>query len=302
MTAAVVWRQCGRLVALRQWFSVLQCDGRVSVSFPGSRAGSSRGSSGTHSKVPDATSTTLPDVLWVPGATASDMQVGRLVGKIGMLCRDSQRCVVGARGELCAARAIRSLAKATEASKAAIEVRVRWHDDPGDTRSLRFHSEMRYSLREFRSFWDSLGLSASQSRAEVVDPDSNDIHGASAAPAATTNRFSVTPHTVPQSLATAVASEVRKQGRVALVLNASSDSVLNAAAKALASIPHVSRPEGCNVKPMHLPAEAEEAAAVEVTERMRLRELGPSDLVCVLRWPQSRGATRIYAHLFHRHV
>lgn len=292
MAAVLLRRPRNHSLAARLWRSLSVCKATQACSAAGS--GRSTSLRGAASK---PTATTRPEVLWVPGAAANEQQVERFVGKIGMLCRSSGSCVVGARGQLSVARAVRSLAKASEAAKAAIEVRVRWHDDPGDARSLRFHAEMRYSLLEFRSAWESLGLSASRVPAELMDSSSG---AASGGVSAGIIRFAVTPHTVPQTLAVAAATEVRKRGRVAWALNASNDAVLNAAAKALATLPQACQSEGGQAQ--FAARSEEEAAAAAVLAQMQLKELGPNDLVCVLRWPQSKGGTRIYAHLFNRHA
>eukprot|EP00929_Paragymnodinium_shiwhaense_P102790 TRINITY_DN66021_c0_g1_i1.p1 TRINITY_DN66021_c0_g1~~TRINITY_DN66021_c0_g1_i1.p1 ORF type:complete len:116 (-),score=22.63 TRINITY_DN66021_c0_g1_i1:208-555(-) len=108
----------------------------------------------------------------------------------------------------------------------------------------------------------------------------------------------VTPKTSVYHLATALASEERKHGGAALALNASNDDVLALAAKALATLPHVARPsdeEPSNEGTSN--AVADKSANSDHGAPEAVRGL---DLACVLRWPQSRGATRIYAHIVHR--
>lgn len=197
-----------------------------------------------------------PPVIWSPGAKAAESQTDRLVGKIGALCKKyGSGFVLGSKGELATARAVRALAKASENRKSPLEFRVEWHVDPSEvpgntSRSLRFHAELRYTWSHFRRRWDLLSLSK-KAESKVLP---------------------VTPHTDVSRLATALATEERKAGRAALKLNPSSDAVLNVAAKALATLPHL-QPQA-NTK-------------------------GP-ELVCVMRWPATGDALWVYAHLFRR--
>jgi len=155
-----------------------------------------------------------PSILWSPGSSADETQTDRLAGKIGLLCRDSEgNCVIGSRGELTTARAIRALAKASELGKSAIVFRARWHADSEEERALRFYATMPYTFSVFKQNWKLL-----VGKARVLQ---------------------VTPHTGVHNLATAIAMEERKNGGVALKLNHKNDTVLAVAAKALATLPHL---------------------------------------------------------------
>lgn len=185
-----------------------------------------------------------PSVLWAPGEQANEDQTDRLAGKIGMLCRDGQGlCVVGSRGEVPTARAMRALAKASEWSKSPVEFRVRWHEDPENARSLRFYSEIRYSYTDFKRKWRSW-----------PEPP---------------RKLAVTPDSVVHKVATALCIEERKNGCAVLKLNPQNNKVMAIAAKCLATLPHLSQ----------IPQKG-------------------SDMVCVLRWPQSAGAKWVYAHVW----
>eukprot|EP00929_Paragymnodinium_shiwhaense_P077545 TRINITY_DN39937_c0_g1_i1.p1 TRINITY_DN39937_c0_g1~~TRINITY_DN39937_c0_g1_i1.p1 ORF type:complete len:206 (-),score=45.55 TRINITY_DN39937_c0_g1_i1:3-620(-) len=185
-------------------------------------------------------------------------QIHRLASKIGHTCRDESgdgKCVVGAMGEIPIANAFRALAEASELGKSPVEVRVRWEEEEGDERSLRFHTELRqnYNWKAFKERWSGLRQK----------------------PAVLT----VTPHTNVHRLGTALVTEQKKKGGVAIKLSHSSDYVLAIAAKALATMPHLAQ-----------------------TER-----LGGA-LVCVLRWPRLRESLVqedvdnkfIYAHILER--
>lgn len=190
-----------------------------------------------------------PSVLWSPGGQADEGQTDRLAGKIGVLCRDGKGlCVIGARGELPVARALRALAKASEYGKSAIEFRTRWHEDPGNERSLRFYAEMPYTWSAFKLRWKPL-----QGKVRVMP---------------------ITPHSSVHKVATAMATEQRKVGAVALKINHKNDTVMAIAAKALATLPHSAQSE----------------------------ELGMA-LACVLRWPMisdEAAGKFIYAHVVDR--
>lgn len=182
------------------------CGARGCSSTPPSSSGEGEGKS------------TRPSVLWSLKAEADDAQIQRLAGKIGLLCRDGEGlCVVGARGEASTAHALRAIAAASELGKSPVEFRVRWHEDPGEERSLRFYGEMRYPWTAFKSMWKGFGK-------EV-------------------NVRSVTPHTDVHRLATALAMEQRFRGAVALKLHYANSTVLSVAAKALATLPYVQQYE-----------------------------------------------------------
>lgn len=157
-----------------------------------------------------------PEILWAPGGKAEESQTDRLAGKIGVLCRDGEGlCVVGARGELPAARVLRAVAKASERGKSAIEFRVRWQEEASDERSLRFYTEIRETWREFKRRWAAL---PERPTVLIVTPKSN-VH----------------------RVATAAATEQRYKRGVALKLDARNDSVLSTAAKVLATMPHMAQ-------------------------------------------------------------
>lgn len=188
-----------------------------------------------------------PEILWSPGGDRDDERIRRLAGKIGILCRDGEGlCVVGARGEASTAHAVRALATGSELGKSPVEFRARWQEEDEQARSLRFYCELRYTWTAFKEMWKPFN-----GKARVLP---------------------VTPHTGVHRLATALVTEQRVKGAAVLKLNYSNDSVLNIAAKALATMPHL----------------AQNAA------------LG-SSLVCVVRW-NIRGpeSTFAYAHLFRR--
>ncbi|CAE8634302.1 unnamed protein product [Polarella glacialis] len=161
-------------------------------------------------------------------------------------CRDFEGyCVIGARGEAASANALRSLARASELGKSPIEFRARWHEDPGDERSLRFYAEICETWSDFKKRW------------KAID--------------GTPRVLPVTPHTSVHQLATAVATDQRKVGGVALKLNHKNATVMAIAAKVLATLPHLAQNEeiGCG-------------------------------LVCVLRWPmieKPEAAKFVYAHV-----
>lgn len=202
-----------------------------------------------------------PEVLWAPGGQADESQTQRLARKIGMLCRKSGGlCVVGSRGELPTARAMRALAVASEAEKAPVEFGVRWHEDPGDGRSLRFYAEMRCNWSKFRRRWDARSA----------------VEGG-------IRPMPVTPNTPVYWLATALVRQVRNQSGAALSLNPHNNAVMNITAKALATMPYAAQ-EGAHRK---------DVLAGGTTG---------ADLVCVLRWPKSHGAMRVYAHVMRRAV
>lgn len=206
-----------------------------------------------------------PEVLWSPGEKADETQTQRLAGKIGILCRDSQSvCVVGARGELPTARAMRAIAQASELGLSALEVQAFWHRDPGDERSLRLRVERRYPWTSFKRRW-------------------------AASFAGKVQLLPVTPHTDVHRLALALVTEQRKVGGVVLKLNPKNSTVMSIAAKALATLPHVAtdevRQRGSSSEPLR-----QEALA--------------APLVCVLRWPKIQNveaAKFVYAHLLKRH-
>lgn len=165
-----------------------------------------------------SSSSDAPPVLWPPGRKAPESQTDLLAGKIGTICRStSGLCVIGARGELSTARAMRALAKGSDLGKSPLEFRVRWHEEPNDERSLRFYTEIRYTWTAFKKSWKRMG-------GEV-------------------RVLTVTPHTSVHKLATAVVIEERRSDAVALKLNSLNDSVLATAAKALATLPHLAQME-----------------------------------------------------------
>eukprot|EP00928_Gymnodinium_smaydae_P018655 TRINITY_DN17109_c1_g1_i1.p2 TRINITY_DN17109_c1_g1~~TRINITY_DN17109_c1_g1_i1.p2 ORF type:complete len:216 (-),score=39.82 TRINITY_DN17109_c1_g1_i1:84-731(-) len=187
-----------------------------------------------------------------------------------MLCRKGQDgCLLGSRGELPTARALRALARVSEAEKAPLEFTTIWHVDPGNARSLRFRAKMRYSWAFFHRSWASLVARSAAGSSSSSSGSGNPGDGTSFVP------LPVTPQTEVSRLALALVTEARKTGRVALQLNPSNDAVLNVAAKALAT-----------------------ASALEEEDCLRAGTQAKAPLVCVLRWPKSRGAARIYAHIF----
>mmetsp|Transcript_56804 Transcript_56804/g.164531 ORF Transcript_56804/g.164531 Transcript_56804/m.164531 type:complete len:247 (-) Transcript_56804:3-743(-) len=166
------------------------------------------------------------DILWAPGIAAEEEQSDKLAGKIGVLCRNGESpCIVGARGALATARAVRALAKASEFGKSPLEFRVRWHQDSDenrdtDERALRFYIELRYTWTDFKLRWQTLRETSTGGHIPMLR---------------------VTPHTKVHSLATAMATEQRVKGGVILQLSHSNDAVINIGAKALATLPHVAQ-------------------------------------------------------------
>merc|ERR1712039_592157 len=84
----------------------------------------------------------------------------------------------------------------------------------------------------------------------------------------------VTPKTLPSKLSHAIIVQARKHHRVALELNPNNDTVMAVAARAL--------------------------SILKAREPSADHEAVEPGLLCVMRWPQSRGAARVYAHIFHR--
>eukprot|EP00927_Polykrikos_kofoidii_P035518 TRINITY_DN30087_c0_g1_i1.p1 TRINITY_DN30087_c0_g1~~TRINITY_DN30087_c0_g1_i1.p1 ORF type:complete len:304 (+),score=35.77 TRINITY_DN30087_c0_g1_i1:42-953(+) len=262
------------------------------------------------------------DILWSPGIHADESKTKRLAGKVGMLCRQGGSCTVGSKGELPTARAMRAIAKASEDEKAPIEFTVRWHEDPGGGRSLRFFATNRSDWSAFHRLWKKLAPTERSSRTSSVGPNSKPLPKAttpipaaatagtkavisaqgseSKLDASTAGVFPVTPKTSVQGLALAMVSEERKHQRVALALNPNNDTVMSIAAKALATLPVASQPP----KPSPLPessAESEVHGDVSSSQLQPRRGHGRGDnLVCVLRWPRSHGQGRVYAHVFTR--
>lgn len=209
-----------------------------------------------------------PEILWAPGWRAEEDQTEKLAVKLGLLCRRGRGpCLLGSKGELSTARAMRAIAIASEARKAPLEFRVRWQEEghpaeeardaaggataPRAMRWLRFHAQMRYDWAAFRRHWEQ----GAQGRSRPMP---------------------VTPQTAPLSLAVALVTEARKRGGAALSLNPHNDAVMSVAAKALAALPRAAGQNSATEDP---------------------GELQDTDLVCVLRWPQTHGAARVYAHV-----
>eukprot|EP00440_Ansanella_granifera_P039985 gb/GFBE01043368.1/.p1 GENE.gb/GFBE01043368.1/~~gb/GFBE01043368.1/.p1 ORF type:complete len:247 (+),score=49.89 gb/GFBE01043368.1/:1-741(+) len=181
---------------------------------------------GTRCRHVGATPSPEADLLWAPGQYQEhdDKRYERLAGKIGLKCREyNGYCVIGARGEAAVANALRGLARASELGKSPVEFRVRWHEDPGDERSLRFYAEICETWSDFKKRW--------------------------AANKETPKPLEVTPHTSVHKLATAVVINQRKIGGAALKLNYKNDTVMSIAGKALASLPHLAHHEdlGCGL-------------------------------------------------------
>lgn len=167
-------------------------------------------------------SNSRPSLLWSPGELAREEQVDRLAGKIGVLCRDGEGlCIIGARGEVSTARAMRALARASEVGKSPIEFKVRWQEDEGGQRSIRFYAEMPYSWTEFKRRWSRL---RKQLKTDLP-------------------MLSVTPRTGVHKLATALASQQRQKGAAVIRLNYNNNTVMSIAAKALATLPHLAQSE-----------------------------------------------------------
>ncbi|CAK9102946.1 unnamed protein product [Durusdinium trenchii] len=84
-------------------------------------------------------------ILWAPGMrqVGDDQCHVRLGGKIRLMCTEPNGyCVVGARGEVAVANAMRSLAWASEVAQSPLDFKVRWQEEPGDMRSLRFFCDI----------------------------------------------------------------------------------------------------------------------------------------------------------------
>mmetsp|Transcript_1144 Transcript_1144/g.2317 ORF Transcript_1144/g.2317 Transcript_1144/m.2317 type:complete len:254 (+) Transcript_1144:44-805(+) len=166
-------------------------------------------------------------LLWAPGAASKgsdEQRFDRLAGKIGVQCRDLRgHSVIGARGEAALANALRGLARASELGKSPVEFRARWHEDPGDERSIRFYAEICETWTDFKKRWAALKE--------------------------TPRAFQVTPHTSVHKLATAVVTNQRKIGGAALKLNYKNDTVMATAGKVLATLPHLTQHEdlGCGL-------------------------------------------------------
>lgn len=201
--------------------------------------------------------------LWAPGERAEEEQAQGLAGDLGMHCRGRHgSCKVGAKGDLAIACAMRAIAQASEAENAPLEFRVHWQE--GAQNAAQGQPEPGRWLQfqaEMRYNWSTFRHHWDASSQERRKP------------------MPVTPATAPLGLARALLTEERKRGGAALALNPNNDAVMSVAAKALAELPHAAARGG-----------AEESS------------LEPPDagIVCVLRWPRSRGAARVYAHVFRR--
>eukprot|EP00927_Polykrikos_kofoidii_P030891 TRINITY_DN26571_c0_g2_i1.p1 TRINITY_DN26571_c0_g2~~TRINITY_DN26571_c0_g2_i1.p1 ORF type:complete len:421 (-),score=65.20 TRINITY_DN26571_c0_g2_i1:318-1580(-) len=190
----------------------------------GTRRTAATFSAGDSGDLPATESQKLPQLLWAPGAASDESSTDSLAGKIAAICgKKNGFCVVGSRGELPTARTMRALAKASETGSSPIEFRARWHEEPDDRRSLRFHAELGQTWSEFKAKWLTLN-------------DGKPIQA-----------LSVTQQTTVHKLATALATEQRKQGGALLRVSHKSNTVLNIAAKALATLPHMAQTEalGC---------------------------------------------------------
>lgn len=163
--------------------------------------------------------TKRPLILWAPGEKASEDKTDRLAGKIGILCREDKGryCIVGSRGRLPSARAMRALAKAGELGKSPIQFQTRWHEEADDSRALRFYAELFLTWKEFKE-----KMAAFPERP---------------------THLSVTPHTDVHGLATAIVMEQRKKGSVVIRLKTTNDAVCYTCARALATLPHVAQSE-----------------------------------------------------------
>jgi len=238
-----------------------------------------------------------PEVLWAPGVRAPETQTEKLARKLKMLCRRGQGpASVGAKGEMSSARALRAIALASEA-EAPLEFSVRWREpdevasssqprDGGSSSAwLCFDVESHYNWTAFRQFWDSPALDSS-----VASSSSSAVGPAVGRADRAGKPMSVTPNTVPSGLAKAVLTEERKHRRVALALNPNNDTVMSTVAHALAELPRLAASG-------HTPDGGARGEG-QVT-RQPIADDG-SDLVCILRWPQTRGAARVYAHILRR--
>lgn len=155
-------------------------------------------------------------MLWAPGSTANEESIDRFTKKIGHICDDGLEavCVIGSRGELPTATVMRSIAQVSEMKGSPIQFRVRWHEDPGNERSLRFFAEKRENWASFKERFAQLGK---------LEP------------------MAVTPNTEIHNLAVAMVTRERKEGGAVLKLNPQNHTVLHIAAKALATLPHLAQ-------------------------------------------------------------
>ncbi|CAK9003876.1 unnamed protein product [Durusdinium trenchii] len=165
-------------------------------------------------------------ILWAPGMrqVGDDQCHVRLGGKIRLMCTEPNGyCVVGARGEVAVANAMRSLAWASEVAQSPLDFKVRWQEEPGDMRSLRFFCDIPETWTQWKQRWAMV---------EIPENDKNEK-----------KPLDVTPYTDVTKLSIAISMRHRKYSGAAIKMNPMNDTVLSIVAKALASLPHTGREE-----------------------------------------------------------